>query len=117
MSAPRASRRARLAKTIRAHPVLALSSLAALVICAMFLLRLGMLLWTGGPEAWAQRPVEGWMTPGYLVRVYDLPQQELSDIFGVAPGTFHRQPLSDIAQAVNRPLPELIALIEALRAQ
>ena len=102
-------------RVARAHPVLAGLSVLALVVCLMFVLRLGMLLWTGGPEAWANHPVEGWMTPGFLVRAHDLPPDALAQVLGAEPAALRGKPLAEIARDQNRPLPDLIAAIEALR--
>ncbi len=116
MSGLRRGAWARLRRAARLHPVLATLSGLALVVCLMFVLRLGGLIWTGGLGDAATRPIEGWMTPGYLVRVYDLDQAALADLFGVEPGRLHRHPLSQIATELGIPLAELIAALDALRA-
>jgi hypothetical protein len=102
---------------IREHPVLAGLGALALVVCAAFLLRLGVLLWTGGPEAWATRPVEDWMTLGYLIRVYDIAPEALADLFGVDPRGLQGRPLRDITRDLGLPLPDLLRAVEALRPQ
>jgi hypothetical protein len=105
-----------LRRSARLHPVLATLSGIALVVCVLFVLRLGVLIWTGGMGASSARLIEGWMTPGYLVRVYDLDQAALADVFGVEPGRLHRRPLSQIATDLGVPLADLIAALDAQRA-
>jgi len=94
---------------------------------ALVLALLGVVALTGffglrtvaGLSGWGadtDRPVEGWMTPRYLVRVYDLPPEELAEVLGLAPGTAPRTPLETLAKQRRIPLPELIAAVEALRA-
>jgi hypothetical protein len=109
--------RAPLRHVIREHPMLAGLGALAVVICAAFLMRLGVLLWSGGPEDWATRPVEGWMTPRFLIRAYDIAPEALADLFGVDPRSLHGRPLRDIARDLGIPLPDLIRAVEALRAQ
>lgn len=103
--------------SIRAHPVLASLGAVAVVVCVAFLLRLGVLLWTGGPEAWADRPIEGWMTPGFLIRVYDIAPEDLAAAFGIDPSALRGKPLREIAREIGIPLPDLLRVIEGLRAQ
>jgi hypothetical protein len=108
--------RAPLHRVIREHPVLASIGALAIVLCTAFVLRLGMLLWTGGPAAWADRPVEDWMTPGFLIRAYEIDPAALADLFGVDPASLRGRPLRDIAREIGLPLPDLLRAIEAMRA-
>lgn len=80
----------------------------------LFLIRAVLVLAGWGPDP--SRPVEGWMTPRYLVRVYDLPPDRLAEILHVDPHSAPRDPLDRIAARQGIPLPALIAAIEALRA-
>lgn len=109
--------RAGLRRVIRDHPVLTGLSALALLVCVLFLMRLGMLLWTGGPDAWANRPVEDWMTPGFVIRVYDIAPEALAEVFGADPSTLRGQPLRDIARAQGLTLPDLMRAIDGLRTQ
>ncbi|MDP2086993.1 MAG: hypothetical protein Q8K20_17505 [Gemmobacter sp.] len=97
----------------RRHPWLAAGMMVALLLATLFLARTVVLVAGWGPDP--ARPVEGWMTPRYLVRVYDLPPDQVSDLLGIAPGSAPRVPLEDIARQRGVPLADLIAAIEALR--
>lgn len=97
----------------RRRPWLAAAVLVAVLVAGLFLARTVALLAGWGPDP--ARPVEGWMTPRYLVRVYDLPPERVSDVLGIAPGSAPRQPLEDIARQRGIPLSDLIAAVEALR--
>jgi len=100
-------------RVARRHPVLAAAfGLAALVTLA-FVVKLGIVM----VRQDAGRPVEGWMTPRYLVRVYDLPSESLAQTLGLAMGEAPRETLDQIARRRGIALPDLIAAIEALRGQ
>lgn len=90
------------------------ATLAGLVTLA-FLVRLVMVLagWHQPPVQ--QRPVEGWMTPRFLVRAYDLPPDALAAALGLEPGSAPRLPLDQIARQTGVPLPVLLSRVEALR--
>lgn len=102
---------------VREHPVLAGLGAMAVVVCLVFVLRLGLLLWWGGPGDWATRPVEDWMTPGFLIRVYDIAPEALADLFGVDPSNLRGRPLRDIARDLGVALPDLLRAVETLRTQ
>lgn len=84
------------------------------LVALVFLIRAVLVLAGWGPDP--ARPVEGWMTPRYLVRVYDLAPDQLSEVLGIDPHTAKRDPLERIAADRGIPLPDLIARVEALRA-
>lgn len=85
----------------------------AVLVAGLFLARVVLVLAGWGPDP--ARPVEGWMTPRYLVRVYGLPPERVSDVLGIEPGTAPRLPIEDIARKRGIPLSDLIAAVEALR--
>jgi hypothetical protein len=98
----------------RRRPGLALGLIAAVLLTAFFGLR--TLAALSDWHAQSARPVEGWMTPRYLVRVYDLPPDRLAEVLGLSPGAAPRDPLETIAKRRQMPLPDLIAAVEALMA-
>ena len=58
-------------------------------------------------------PVEGWMTPRYISRAYDIPREDLMTILHLAADDKPRLPLKRLAAGRNIPLDDLIAEIEA----
>lgn len=86
----------------------------AVLVAALFLGRAVLVLAGWGPDP--ARPVEGWMTPRYLVRVYDIAPGRLAPVLGLEPGSAPTQPLSAIATDRGIPLPDLLAAVESLRA-
>lgn len=96
----------------RRHLLLTGAVLAA-VVAAMFLTRALLILAGWGPDP--ARPVEGWMTPRYLVQVYDLPPDRLAETLGVDPHGARGEPLERIAARRGLPLRTLIDQVEALR--
>lgn len=86
---------------------------AALLLATLFAVRAVLLLAGWGPDP--ARPVEGWMTPRYLVRVYAIPPEALAPALGLTPGEAPRESLETLARRQAIPLPDLIARIEALR--
>ncbi|MFN3293116.1 MAG: hypothetical protein ACK4S2_09960 [Gemmobacter sp.] len=85
----------------------------ALLLAAFFLIRAALVLAGWGPDP--TRPVEGWMTPRYLVRVYGLEPAALAPALGLEPGSAPRESLASIAARKGIPLADLIATVEALR--
>ena len=59
--------------------------------------------------------LEPWMTPRYVVRVYDLPPEDVSRVLGLSPGTAPRLTLERIAETQGRPLAQVLADLDALR--
>jgi hypothetical protein len=85
----------------------------AVALAALFLIRAVLVLSGWGPDP--ARPVEGWMTPRYLVRVYAIPPEALAPALGLLPTEAPRMSLEAIATRDGIPLPDLIARVEALR--
>lgn len=85
----------------------------ALLLATLFLVRAILLLAGWGPDP--ARPVEGWMTPRYLVRVYAIPPETLAPVLGLTQGEAPRESLETLAARQGIPLPDLIARVEALR--
>ena len=89
--------------------------LVSAVVAMIFALRLAVLILGWGPDP--ARPIEGWMTPRYVVRVYDLPPEDVSRVLGLSPGTAPRLTLERIAETQGRPLAQVLADLDALRPQ
>lgn len=85
----------------------------ALLLATLFAIRAVLLLSGWGPDP--ARPVEGWMTPRYLVRVYDIPTEALAPALGLTQGDAPRETLEALANRQGIPLPDLIARVESLR--
>jgi hypothetical protein len=92
---------------------LRLGLVVALLLATVFLIRAVLVLSGWGPDP--ARPVEGWMTPRYLARVYAIPPEMLAPVLGLAPGEAPRESLETLAVRQGIPLPDLIARIESLR--
>lgn len=58
-------------------------------------------------------PVEGWMTPRYISRAYDIPREDLLEILNLGADDKPRQPLKKLAAARGIPVADLIAEMEA----
>ncbi|MEZ5913710.1 MAG: hypothetical protein R3D84_17035 [Paracoccaceae bacterium] len=89
---------------------------AALILVVFFAVRgvVSALYWAD--PAHATHPVEGWMTPRYVVRAYGLEPEAVADALGIAPQSAARQRLSDIAAAQGVPVTSLTEALEALIA-
>ncbi|MDZ4134196.1 MAG: hypothetical protein U1D06_01200 [Paracoccaceae bacterium] len=89
----------------------------AAVVTGFFVLRAAMFAIDWADPAQAQHPVEGWMTPRYIVHTYHLPPDLLAQVLEAERGDSPRKSLTEIARARGVPLPELIGRIEALIEQ
>lgn len=98
---------------IRRRRWLAVGLVLALLLAALFLARAVLLLSGWGPDP--TRPVEAWMTPRYLARVYAIPPEALAPALGLTPGEAPRESLEILAARQGIPLPDLITRVEALR--
>ena len=101
-------------RAARRHPWLTLGLALAITLALVFAVRTVLLLAGWGPDP--ARPVEGWMTPRYLVRVYGIEPDRLAPVLGIEPGSAPRDPLTVLATRQGIPLPDLLARVEALRA-
>lgn len=62
-------------------------------------------------------PVQGWMTPGYVVRAYHVPPEAMSRALALEPGSARGKTLEDIAVARGVPVDRLLAAVQALVPQ
>lgn len=64
---------------------------------------------------WSERadePIRGWMTIGYIARSRHVPPPVLRRALGLPPETRDRRPLAAIAEEQNRPVEELVVILE-----
>lgn len=93
------------------HPVLTAIFAVALVVSLGFGIR--AIVVTVRLAGMEDRPLAGWMTPRYIVNVYDVPPEVVSRVLELPEQSSPRQPLDAIARAQGRPVAEII---DALRA-
>ncbi|WP_343082071.1 hypothetical protein [Ostreiculturibacter nitratireducens] len=60
---------------------------------------------------------EGWMTPGYLARSWDLPRETVAEALGATPQPGKPQTLADIAKERGQSLDEFLAEVAAMLAE
>ena len=85
------------------RPALILFSVASVVAVAL-VFRLGMMALYWHPPEGHPDKAEPWMTPGFIVRAWKLPSEDLAPILGVTLGEKRGQTLGDIAKAQGIPL-------------
>ncbi|MBY6200753.1 hypothetical protein KUV65_05220 [Maritalea mobilis] len=90
----------------------------ALAVAIFFLVRLVLHTLYWADPAHRNQPLEGWMTPGYIARSYQVEGDILRDAIGLAHPEFPtaRPTLNQIAEARGVPLEQVIAEIEAALA-
>jgi hypothetical protein len=76
----------------------------------------GHALWTVTHLRDSHAPVEDWMTPGYVVRVYDIPPETLAETLGVEPKEARGRTLEDLAEERGIPAQALVGAVQALVA-
>lgn len=59
-------------------------------------------------------PVQAWMTPGYIMRTYDIPPEVMAQTLGLEPGSARGQTLEEIAATQGVPLDALLASVQAV---
>ena len=63
------------------------------------------------------QPLEGWMTPRYVARSWDLPPETVAEALGLdQDGTGRRNTLDDLARARGVPLSDLVQALDRARA-
>ena len=95
---------------------LALSLVLVLALVAAGAFAIGLARSAGG---WGDAPAapEGWMTPRYIARAWDLPPEEVAKALGLAmDGTGRRVTLQDLASDRGVPLAEILAALSPVIA-
>lgn len=103
-------------RSFRRHPWLTLGLVAAVAAAVFFGIRaLVAAVWMAG-LADDPHPFEPWMTPMFIVRVFDLPPETVAAALGVDPGSARRQSLGAIARDRGVPPEEIIAALDSALA-
>ena len=103
-----------LAQLWRHHRAALLVFAGAAAVTVFFALRFAVsgLYWAD--PAHRDRAPEGWMTPGYLARSWDIPREVLAEALGLERKPGAALSLARIARDRGQPLPEFLAEVEAL---
>lgn len=64
----------------------------------------------------AERPVAGWMTPRYIVTVYDVEPADLAALLQIAPESEPRESIAHLAETTGQDPKDVLQRIEALIA-
>ena len=103
-----------LARVVRRHPVAGfvfLGLAGAFAVLSLRALVLALVWATSAPDPAA--PLEGWMTPRYVVRLRDVPPDTLREILTLAGDEGRRVTLEQLARARGVPLDRFLADLEA----
>lgn len=104
----------RIGRIWRAHKVLSLAFLAAILLTLLFGVRMVVFAVYWMDPAHRDQTLEGWMTPRYVAQSYELPPEVTALAIGVPyPPQNRGQTLADIAENQGVTLTELQARIEA----
>jgi hypothetical protein len=98
----------------RRHPWLTAVFVLAVVLAFGFAARTVRLAldWDEAPP-----PVEGWMTPRYIVHSYDIDPEVLARVLDKQPGESPHDTLAEIAKARGMAVADLAAAVQALVAR
>jgi hypothetical protein len=80
-----------------------------------FVIRLGLLVMYRPPAGAEFRPVQGWMTPRYLVHIYRLDPLDLIETLDIDPDRERGMSLAEVALAHEVPLDAIVSAVDALR--
>lgn len=102
----------------RRHPVVLTAFLLACAVFVFFAVRMTFAALYWADPARQNQTLEGWMTPGYVARSWDVPRETVLTWLGDAAPTGGRKTLAQIAQDTGVPLAQIIdQLHDALSAQ
>jgi len=95
------------------HRLLLLAFGLALGLTLVFAVRAVMFTppWPGAE--FADRPVEGWMTPRFIVHAYGLPPEVVAEILAMPPHSDPHLPLAELARSRGLPLDALLDPLNA----
>lgn len=103
----------------RHHRVALIGFALALVVALVFAVRLTLFSIYWSDPAHRDQRIEGWMTPGYVARSWEVDPEVIRSVLlppeGAAPGS--RPTLERIAEAEGIPLEDLVARLEAAIAE
>ncbi|MGR3660684.1 MAG: hypothetical protein ACU0CA_05770 [Paracoccaceae bacterium] len=90
------------------HPVMTAGFLAAVALTILFAIRSTVfLIYWSAPEHFNQ-PVEGWMTPRYIMHSWQLSPEDVMRVIGDGPMPPRRHTLEEIAADSGIPLSQII---------
>lgn len=90
------------------HPVLTGVFLAAVVLMAVFAVRSTLFVIYWSDPAHHEQPIEGWMTPRYIMHSWKVPPEVVLDAIGRPAMPGKRQNLDEIAEQQGISTEELI---------
>lgn len=96
----------------RLRPILLVAFALALLTSALFGIMALWSIWEFTERA--ERPVAGWMTPRYVVAVYDVDPAALSALLGLEPDADPRESIATLSYAAGRPPQQVLSEIESL---
>ncbi len=105
------TRPASLLRVLRGHRLLAFAFALAFGLTLFFGVRLAVstLYWSQHRDA----PLAEWMTLGFVANSYDVDRLALAEALGLEPDQRAHLTLAQIANRTGRPLPEVVAILEA----
>ena len=105
-----------LARAWREHR-LALTILAmGTAVALFFAVRLALFVVYWADPAHRQQSPEGWMTPGYVARSWQVPRADVAGFLGLQPDGGRPPTLAEIAAVRGEPLPALLAELQTFLA-
>jgi hypothetical protein len=104
-------RSASILQLLRDHRLLAFAFALALGLTVFLGVRLAVstLYWSQHRDA----PLAEWMTIGFVANSYDVDRLALAAALGLEPGQRAHLTIAQIADRTGRPLPEVVAILEA----
>lgn len=104
----------RLIEAWRRHPWLVGSFVGATGVMIFFAARMVVFAIYWSDPAHMDQAVEGWMTPGYVAHSWDIPRDDMVELFGAAGRPGAGMTLDQIAAEQGITLEELTAQIEGV---
>ena len=96
---------------IRRRPALFAAFVLALAVTVFFAARLVVISVVWSDPDRRNQPIEGWMTPGYVVHSWQVPREVIADVVGTPPE--RGLTLADLARMRGEDPAALIAALEA----
>ena len=102
----------RLQEAFGRHPVLTSGFFLAIALFLFFTIRLIVFTVYWANPAHRDRPIEGWMTPRYVIQSWHLPPEVMREALGEAGLPDRRMTMDEIAAAMGISLNELAVRVE-----
>lgn len=104
---------ARFRASFARHPLLSSGFILALGLVAFFTVRSVIALIYWSDPAHRDQPIEGWMTPRYVVQSWQLPPELMIEVLDTGPMPGRRLTLREIAERQGTTVKDLAARITA----